>query len=209
MPHEQFRRERWDTVWRDLDLIPPPSLFDTLRAHYAEPHRAYHTAQHITECLTHLDLARAQCERPAEVELALWFHDAIYETRAHDSELRSADWAVRELSAAGASPSVSDSVRSLILVTRHDAVPAGNDARLVVDIDLSILGASRDRFLEYETQVRSEYSWVPEDVFRRERAKILERFLARPSIYATGFFRALLEENARQNLAFSIQRLAG
>ena len=207
MPYAHFRSERFERVWRELDLVPPATLFDRLRAHYAEPHRAYHTARHIDECLAQLDLVRGLCERPAEVELALWFHDAIYDTQAGDSELRSAEWAVAELRAAGASPAVSDSVRALILVTRHDAVPSGDDAQLLTDIDLAILGATRERFLEYEDQVRSEYAWVPGDIFRRERAKLLRRFLARPSIYTTRFFREMLEENARRNLAFSLERL--
>ncbi len=201
-------KERLDAVWRDLDLVPPPALFEALRARYAEPHRAYHTAQHIDECLAQFDRARDRCQRPAEVELAIWFHDAIYDTREGGNEERSAEWAVRELDAAGASRTVSDSVQSLILATRHDAVPTGHDAQLLIDIDLSILGASRDRFLEYETQIRSEYAWVPDEVFRHERAKLLRRFLSRPSIYATDLFRDMLEENARRNLAFSLERLA-
>ncbi|HJQ40267.1 MAG TPA: N-methyl-D-aspartate receptor NMDAR2C subunit [Thermoanaerobaculia bacterium] len=191
---------RFAALWRALELPEPPGLFDRLRASYAEPHRAYHTAQHIDECLAQLELVREQCERPAEVELALWFHDAIYDTRAHDNEPRSADWAARELASAGASSGVIDTVRSLILITRHNAIPATRDEQLLSDIDLSILGAPRARFDEYEAQVRREYAWVPDDVFQRERGKILQSFLARPSIYATEFFRARLEETARENL---------
>ena len=198
---------RFAGLWRDLALATPPDLFEAIRARYAEPHRAYHTTRHIEECLAHLDKTRDRCRQPPLVELALWFHDAIYDTSKSDNEMRSAEWAVRELAAAGASPAICGTVRELILVTRHDAIPTSDDAQLVVDIDLSILGAPRDRFLEYEEQVRSEYAWVPLEVFRRERAKILRAFLSRPSIYTTPFFRSILEEPARENLAFSIERL--
>jgi predicted metal-dependent HD superfamily phosphohydrolase len=155
----------------------------------------------------HLDLVREQCQRPAEVELALWFHDAIYDPQAPDNERRSADWATLELTSAGAAQSLTASIQSLILITQHNAIPVAHDEQFLVDIDLSILSASRDRFLEYEEQIRIEYSWVPHVIFRRERAKVLRHFLSRPSIYSTEFFREKLEANARRNLAESIARL--
>ena len=65
---------------------------------------------------------------------------------------------------------------------------------MLVDIDLSILGAESMRFDEYENQVRAEYSWVPAFLFRSTRKKILQGFLARPSIYATAHFQQRLEK---------------
>ena len=207
--HQRFVRERFEAVWRDMGLVAPPALFDGVRERYAEPHRAYHTGQHIEECLASFDDARERCERPAEVELALWFHDAIYDPRASDNEQRSAEWVAHELESAGASSEIMTAVRALILTTRHEAVPAGGDEQILTDIDLAILGASRERFFEYEAQVRIEYSWVPDALFRRERAKLLRAFLARPSIYSTTFFREKLEANARENLTASIAYLEG
>jgi predicted metal-dependent HD superfamily phosphohydrolase len=98
-------------------------------------------------------------------------------------------------------------VRELVLATRHNTTPESPDARLMVDIDLSILGASWPRFDEYEAQVRREYSWVPDPAFRNARVKILRAFLDRPSVYATDFFRERLEAAARSNLAGSLTRL--
>jgi predicted metal-dependent HD superfamily phosphohydrolase len=94
------------------------------------------------------------------------------------------------------------------MTTRHNAIPEGSDAQVLVDIDLSILGASPERFDEYERQVREEYAWVPDDVFRHVRKGILEEFLTRPSIFNTRFFRDRLEQQARTNLARSIRALA-
>lgn len=207
MLQKRFNEERFAAVWRDLGLVAPAGLFGDIRERYAEPHRAYHTGQHIEECLASLDLARPECERPAEVELALWFHDAIYDTRASDNEQRSAEWAARALESAGAPNAVVRAVTALIMVTRHQAVPSGHDEQILTDIDLAILGASHDRFFVYEAQVRIEYSWVPDAVFHRERAKLLRAFLTRPHLYSTAFFRERLEADARQNLAESIARL--
>jgi predicted metal-dependent HD superfamily phosphohydrolase len=94
-----------------------------------------------------------------------------------------------------------------VLVTKHDGVPSGADASLLVDIDLGILGAAPARFDEYETQVRFEYSWVPEDGFRSGRIRVLRSFLERPNIYATPRVRAEREARARENLTRSIAQL--
>jgi predicted metal-dependent HD superfamily phosphohydrolase len=153
--------------------------------------------------------ARALAERPAEVELALWFHDAIYDTRAADSEERSAAWARASLARADAEPAVAERVAALVLATEHAVHVARGDAALLVDVDLSILGAAPARFDEYEAQVRREYAWVPEPGFRAARAEILAGFLARPRIFTTEHFFGRLETPARANLARSLARLRG
>ena len=78
---------------------------------------------------------------------------------------------------------------------------------MLMDIDLSIIGADATRFDEYETQVRAEYRWVPDFVFHPKRRAVLEDFLARPNLYSTERFQNLLEKRARENLARSLFRL--
>ncbi len=201
-------RERWNTAWSGLSVAPPSeALLDGLLSRYAESHRAYHTLKHIRECFEQFDAARHLAERPAQVELAIWFHDAVYDTRSFDNEERSAEWAARSLLEAGAPSEASDRVRDLVLATKYNAKSTGPDASLVVDVDLAILGAEPVRFNEYEAQVRQEYSWVSETVFREGRSKILRGFLARPHIYATCEFRARFEARARDNLGRSLRKL--
>lgn len=198
---------QWDELWQALGVPAPALEFDALSARFAEPHRHYHTAQHIQECLTHFERARSLCEHPAEVELALWFHDAIYAPRAKDNEAQSAAWAVRVMRSAGLAHDAQSRVHALIMATCHNALPDTQDAKVLVDIDLAILGADAARFDEYEHQVRSEYGWVPAFLFRRTRRKILAGFLARASIYSTAHFQSLLEKKARENLARSLFKL--
>ena len=100
-------------------------------------------------------------------------------------------------------PQAGERVRALILATKHDAQPTGSDAQLLVDIDLAILGAAPERFDEYERQVQVEYSWVPEEAFRKARVGILEQFLERPAIYSTDAFASRLESSACQSHALS------
>jgi predicted metal-dependent HD superfamily phosphohydrolase len=123
---------------------------------------------------------------------------------AHDNEARSADWARQALRAAGANEAAAERVHALVMATRHDAVPEGRDAELLIDIDLSILGAERARFDEYERQVGAEYAFVPDDVRLPRRRAILQRFLDRQAIYATPRMHAQLEARARVNLQRSI-----
>ncbi len=198
----------WATHWALLDLpAPPGSVLAGLLARWDEPQRRYHTLQHLGECLALFERARGAARRAGEVALALWFHDAVYELRRQDNEAESAAWAARALREAGAVPEVAARVEALVMATRHDAVPADADARLVVDVDLAILGAEPLRFDEYERQIRDEYGFVPELEFRARRAEILRRFLARPAIFSTPWFAERFEAPARVNLARAIAAL--
>ena len=198
-------RANWGSAWHALGVASPDdALCDELQRRYAEPQRHYHTMQHLGECLAWFEREKALAEHPGEVALALWFHDAIYDVHAHDNEARSADWAREALLDAGADGDAAGRVHALVMATRHDAVPEGRDAELLIDIDLSILGAERPRFDEYERQVQAEYAFVPDEVRLPRRRAILQRFLDRKAIYATARMHALLEAQARANLQRSI-----
>ena len=191
----------WQRAWAGIGAAGEGSaLFAQLKAAYAEPQRHYHTLQHLGECLAAFDNVRTRAEHPHEVELALWFHDAIYDVKSHDNEQRSADWARDALRDAGVDSTSAQRVHDLIMATRHTAVPSGRDEPLLIDIDLAILGAERPRFDEYEQQIRKEYAYVPGFLFRRKRREILKGFLDRPAIYSTPWFHDALEAKARDNL---------
>lgn len=201
-------RPRWAQDWAALGTATDgQALGERLLAAWSEPHRHYHTLQHLTECLALLDAHRDLAERPAEIAMALWFHDAIYAPRAGDNEAQSAAWAVRELRAAGLAEPTITRIEALILVTAHTGVPVGVDAELLVDIDLAILGAEAPRYAEYDRQVRAEYRWVPGFLYRRGRRKVLADFAARRPLYRTPALREALEARAANNLAGSLARL--
>lgn len=199
--------DRWRAVWSELGVATPSDvLFEELLARYREPHRRYHTLQHLGECFDWLDRSRHLAASPATLELALWFHDAIYDVRRHDNEERSAAWARSASLEAGLPGAVAEEVAALVMATRHHVVEAGGDAPLMVDVDLAILGAPPERFEEYERQIREEYAWVPGFLFRRERGKILRSFLDRPRLYHTDFFHDRLEAQARVNLEKTLSK---
>ena len=201
--------DRWQSTWEELGGGLPDSqwLFADLIGRYQEPHRHYHTAQHLDECFDRLDEMRDLALRPAEVELALWFHDGIYEPLRPDNEQLSADWARATSLEAGIAPAIASRIYALVLLTRHTIEPIGADAEVLIDVDLSILAARPERFDEYEQQVRTEFSEVPESIFRQRRAEMLQNFLSRSQIFRTQHFVERYERQARSNLDRSLARL--
>ena len=116
MTHEQ----RWMTLWQRLSARGDASVvYNDLVSRYSEPHRAYHTLGHIGHCLDEFEQVRHLATNPDAVELALWYHDAIYDTKTKDSEERSAALAVEEARNASLPDSFGQSVANLIMATKH------------------------------------------------------------------------------------------
>jgi predicted metal-dependent HD superfamily phosphohydrolase len=204
----QLNPDRWTALWQAVGASGDPlPWYKRLAAAYSEPHRHYHNQQHIAECLAEFDGARNLADQPEAVELALWFHDAVYDPKAGDNEEQSAALAKRCLSE-GALPGVfADTVSRLVMATKHHEIGEDPDAAWMVDVDLSILGQPESGFLQYEAAIRQEYVWVPRIIFAPKRAKILEKFLERERIYTTGWFHEKYEQQARRNLAMSVGKL--
>lgn len=199
----------WLRTWHDLGLLAADEgLYNRLMACWTEGHRRYHTLQHLRECLVLFDEVRGGAKHPGEIELALWFHDAYYDPKRHDNEERSAQWAHDCVLEAGLPADVARRVRTLVMATRHEGEPQDDDARLLVDVDLAILGADPQRFDESDEQIRAEYAHVPEDEFRVGRRRVLNGFLARPRMYNTEYFHSAFEQRARDNLTRALARLA-
>lgn len=179
---------------------------------YAEPHRHYHTLEHVRACLDLLESTREQFDDPDTAELAFWYHDAIYDSTRSDNEEASARLAKRELSELGVATDTVARVAALILATKHGSVDhradasTAKDAALVSDIDLAILAADAEEFDRYERNVRREYAHLDDATFRAGRAAFLEKLLAHERIYQTDAFADRFEQAARDNLKRSITR---
>lgn len=207
---EDALHSRWQRLCRSLDATEGgDTTWQLLRDSYSEPHRAYHNLTHIAECLAQLDYIAGVINPPEHgtLEMALWFHDVVYDTRRHDNEEASAAQAETHLTQAGVPIERILQITHLILATKHSATPPAGDAAWIVDIDLAILGANAARFDEYERQIREEYHWVPEPDFRKGRTAVLRMFLERDAIYTTPEFHARCETVARENLRRSLGAL--
>lgn len=189
------------------------AIRDELVRAYTAPGRHYHNLAHIETMLGLMRTHGGALTDPATVEAAIWFHDAVYDTRRQDNETRSAELATERLGGL-TSPERIARIVTMIRATADHAVPdlsndgARHDCALFLDMDLAILGSAPDDFAAYEEGVRREYAWVPDPLWSEGRRKVLERFLARPAIYASPQFRASHEAAARRNLARSIKALA-
>lgn len=201
--------QHWQDLWQRLGLAGDGTEWHArLTTAYSEPQRAYHTLQHLEECLHEFDEAKLAggMAHPDVVEMALWFHDAVYDPQGAQNEELSAAMAVEAL----AGHDCAAEVRRLILLTQSHQPQAdaeGADDAWMIDIDLSIFGQPPERVLEYEQQIRQEYAWVPEAVYREKRREILAAFLERPRIYLTDEFHARHDRRARENLALLIRSL--
>ena len=191
---------RWLSLFPEDIQTRATEAYGRLRAHYAERHRAYHTFDHIRSCLELLDTIKPELQNPRTMELALWYHDVIYDPRADDNEEQSAQMAIRELAELGETEQCQQEVARMIRVTKHPSEPQTPDDCFLLDIDLSILGADPEAFDEYERQIRFEYQWVPEEVYREKRAEVLRLFLGQSAIYRTSPFHQAREKQARKNI---------
>jgi predicted metal-dependent HD superfamily phosphohydrolase len=208
-------RELVSDAWRDLvrrhghGVPSAESTLEELVRAYAEPHRHYHTLDHVADLLRLWEKHGGASDAGA-VRLAILFHDAVYDPMRRDNEAASAKLAVRQLSALGFPQQLLGKIETYILATRHGAAPqAMEDADLdmLLDLDLSVLAAASDRYRIYALAIRQEYSAVPDALYRPGRRRVLEGFLARPQIYRTERLRALWEAPARANLSAEIATL--
>jgi predicted metal-dependent HD superfamily phosphohydrolase len=203
-------RSRFATLARRAgatrDLAP---LGDALLAAWSEPARRYHDVRHLKDCLAQLDELQVKPATRDTLELALWFHDAVYDPRATDNEERSARWAAEALAAAGVPPAAVNEVARLVRLTREHGPASDEAGRLMCDIDLAILGRPVEAFDGYERRIRAEYAWVPEEAFRRERTRTLEGLLRRDPLFQTEAFRRRFESSARANLRRALAALTG
>ncbi len=199
MAQTQFTRKRWSTLCTRLGCNAAIDIFDQLSAAYAEPARAYHTAQHIDECLLLLDSVASQLQNPDDVELAIWLHDVVYDPQAKDNEAQSAQLAMQWF--ADLPDAHRDLLHQRILATQgHAPMPDDSDGQALLDIDLAILASKPARFAQYSEQVRHEYSFVEAALYAVKRAEFMQHMAQRPQLYFHPALAPQLEPLARRNL---------
>jgi predicted metal-dependent HD superfamily phosphohydrolase len=188
--------------WRAAGPPGSDALARELLDRWREPHRHYHTVTHLAAMLS---IVR---ERPA-VELAVWFHDAVYHPCAANNEEASAALAERSLIAVGAAPAtVAEVARLVRLTATHDPCPDDDAGALLCDADLAILAADPVGYDAYAAAVRREYAHLPDEAFRAGRAAVLRHLLGGPALYRVVLERAEWEPRARANLARELSTLA-
>ena len=182
------------------------TLLNTLITAYTEPQRAYHNIQHIVECLALFQNIESELNDPIAVETAIWFHDVIYEPKASDNELQSAEL-MKQLCNTFLSEQQIEKVYQWIIATQKHQSSDDHDLNSLLDIDLAILGSSAERFAEYQQQIQFEYAWVESGVYQVKRKQFLQQFEQMNPIFQTSYFNQRLEKQAKRNLADSMSVL--
>ncbi len=208
---------RWQQAWQRFgaagDSIPDAGV--DIMAAYRDPTRHYHGFKHLEAVLWYLDWAKTAMmttgelalvmpdERVrmfGEIELALWYHDAVYDPRQKDNEERSRDWFLRDAQKFGLPEEVQDNVAHLIDLTAHHKNARSLPECIMADCDLSIFGAAPALFRDYDRNIRREYAHVPTVAYKLGRRKVLQGFKDQPQIFKTRAFFQYYEKQARKNL---------
>lgn len=206
-----FLKTRWLDLCLNLsnDEEVKKNVFNSLVTLYSEPHRAYHNLKHVHNLLGWAENCGEKIEDFQTLSFAIWFHDAIYDTRRNDNEEQSANLAVAKLRSLKVSDAQIAIVRQVILATKtHDLTDLNFDGRLFLDLDLSIFGADELAYQAYSRAIRREYDFVPELLYRNGRQQILQNFLKRDFIYSTEICQEKFELSARENIQREIVELS-
>jgi predicted metal-dependent HD superfamily phosphohydrolase len=195
-------KARWDAT-----LPRQAELGEGLITRYSEPHRRYHTTEHLLHVLTMIDQL-ADDHDLFLVRLAAWYHDAVYAIPAGQlsNEEASARLALRELSLVGLEQEDLNQIARLVRLTEtHLPGPRDPESELLCDADLSILASDPAEYANYVAAVRAEYAKLPEEEFLAGRFTMLTQ-LADRDIFRTSKGRQL-NDAARDNLAREITEL--
>jgi len=185
--------------------LNPTFLSDTInliRSCYTERHRHYHNFFHLSECVKEAEVIEGKFSNYDAALFALIYHDLYWIPNSKTNEEMSADRAYYDAHQLGMSKDFCNTVRSLILSTRHNSTDVDNlDTALVRDIDFCILGKDPGHYLCYESGVKLEYtSFFDKNHYLEGRVKFLEMILRRKHIFFTNLFQDRYAEQARKNI---------
>jgi predicted metal-dependent HD superfamily phosphohydrolase len=201
--HFKLLREDWDELTGQYGATHEQinRAFQLLAEKYTEKDRAYHNLSHVSALLALSNSIKQKLTDPNAVAFAIWFHDAVYNTRRTDNEEKSAELAASVLERLRVPGEAISLVQGMIIATKEHSLEIGSDdVKAFLDLDLAILGAVPAVYREYAKAIRREYRWVPAFIYRRGRRQILERFLKRESVYFTQEMNARFECQARLNI---------
>ncbi|MFG3254511.1 hypothetical protein [Streptomyces sp. NPDC048172] len=208
---------RWNALLlraRGGATSPDPTPYgQELLGRWSEPQRRYHDRSHLLAVLNRVDeLAPHVSGDPGfdldAVLFAAWFHDAVYRPDRSENEERSAHLAERALPEAGVADALTaETARLVRLTVTHDPSPGDTNGAVLCDADLAVLAGSPEEYARYASDVREEYAFVPDPVFREGRAEVLRQLLAPERLFRTRYGRDNWEHTARRNLSTELELL--
>lgn len=203
-------------IWKELvskhtnDLELVDDFYKIIVKKYGSSNRYYHNLDHLSLMLSEAKRFENRINDYDSVCYAIWFHDIIYDPLRGDNEERSADYAKKFLVRIKFENKRIKKVEQLILRTKDHTIQNVNesfDMKFFLDLDLLILGIEREQYVKYAKNIRKEYDFVPDNIYNKERKKILKQYLNSQYIFKTKKFRDLFEKQARNNIKFEIDNI--
>ncbi|WP_404289285.1 DUF4031 domain-containing protein [Glutamicibacter arilaitensis] len=208
----RFRPERLNPAllkrW-ERTLPGQRALAEDLLLRWSQEHRHYHDRVHLLSVLESLDwLCGTQIEAQERqiLELAAWFHDAVYEGTTED-ERKSADLAAISLQGLISDKALTKVQQLILLTIEHRPAEGDLLGELLSDADLEVLARPAKAYQRYAKAVRDEYDHVPAADFARGRAGILQELLLKDRLYCTVPAQERWESQARANLEAELHQL--
>ena len=203
-----FLRENWQSLLWQLDSQTDDNIlfFEKLILEYSSFERHYHDLTHVQQLLKTLEEVKKSTNNFTAILLAVWFHDYVYNPQFKDNEIESAQFAVKFLRQLNAAENLVELVEKFIISTQqHQPLINDWDCMIFLDADLSILGASTEKYWQYAFDIRREYKHLGDRDYYQGRAKVLKNFLSRSRIYYTDYFYHKLEKQAIANMKMEIK----
>ena len=187
-------------------------LWQDIAVRYKETQRVYHTLSHLQQLFAQFEQVKHELNEPHIIALALYYHDVIYEPTCADNELKSAEYAVEALGHYLSTEHCRHIYALIMMTASHQLDKLANpdkssDAAYLLDMDLSILGASWPEYERYAQAIRQEYMHVPLADYRTGRIAVLNGLLAHPKLYLTDYYYEQLEVQARDNIKREVNLL--
>ena len=198
-----------------------------LRKQYTQKHRHYHTIRHVNDLMRTIYDHEELFANPTSAYLAAWFHDVIYEIgegykyneersakallhwiedqhpEFYNSEEGQKAVKLAVLMIGATHGHGFDTIRPTVKLSEEE----WNDIALFLDADLRILSRPQTVLLEFEENIRKEFSIYDDLVYNQGRKQVLESFLLRPKLYLSEMGKPW-ESKARKNLELLIKRLS-
>lgn len=200
-------KTEFNQIMKELRIPEEKSIeiFNRVIGCYSESHRDYHNLRHIREMLDCLQNYKAAILDYPMVYISCLYHDIVYDTHASDNEEKSVEFLEKDFAGFLSKEQINTCKEFIIGTKTHQYLQNNFDSKIFLDSDLLILGREQNRYIEYMDSIRKEYEWVEKELYKKERAKVMQKFLDRERIYFTNEIFETCEKQARENIRFEIE----
>ena len=180
-------------------------LWNEIEKNYSGKKRYYHNLTHLENMFAQLQEVKNLADDWDMLMFALFYHDLIYKVPGKDNEEKSARTANERLQQLGVPVERINRCCNHILATKSHTASNDPDTNLLTDADLSILGQEPPVYIDYTKQIRKEYAFYPDILYKPGRKKVVNHFLHMDRVFKTSIFFDKYEQQAKQNLTLELE----